>query len=153
MDPTYAGFLVWVQTLMGVPVDQMPDDATLQAAYDEALNLAYYQLAGIPCQPAPSPTIYALAVYNLAGAILMEIAIDNPDSTFWEDLRTKFGINSFVPGLINQAHDQHTGEGMSIPPQLLNGLTLFDLQLLKTPWGRRYLMFAGQWGTIWGLTG
>ncbi len=152
MDPTYEGFLQWVQTLMGVPVNQIPDDATLQAAYDEALNLAYINLVLIPSQPT-SPSIYALAVYNLAGAILMEIAVDNPDSTFWEDLRSKFGINSFTPGLINSAHDQHTGEGMSIPPSLINGLTLLDLQLLKTPWGRRYLMFAGQWGTIWGLTG
>jgi hypothetical protein len=152
MDPTFAGFKQWVQTLMGVPVDQIPNDDTLQAAYDEALNLAYYLLAAIPSQPT-SPSIYALAVYNLAGSILMEIAVDNPNSTFWEDLRNKFGINSFTPGLINSAHDQHTGEGMVIPPSLLNGLTLFNLQLLKTPWGRRYLMFAGQWGTIWGLTG
>jgi hypothetical protein len=107
-------------------------------------------LASIPSQPT-SPTIYALCVYNLGGAILLEIAQDDPNSTYWADLRDKLGVNAFTPGLINSAHDQHTSESMMIPNQLQN-LTLWDLQLLKSPWGRRYLMFAGQWGTIWGLT-
>jgi hypothetical protein len=148
--PTFAGFKAWVAAIMGVPSGSMPDDTTLQAAYDEALNLAYLELQGVPSQSS-SMSIYAMAVYNLGGAILVEIAMDNPNSTYWQDLRNGLNINNFTPGLINSAHDQGTSQGMYILP-VFSGLTMFNLQLLKTPWGRAYLMFAGQWGPIWGLT-
>jgi hypothetical protein len=149
-DPTIEGFTVWVEAVMGVPTGDMPDSSTLQVAFDQALNLAYIGLQGVPAQ-STSLTIYAQAVYNLGGAMLLEIAMDNPNSTYWSDLRNKLGINSFVPGLVNQAHDQGTGEGMYILP-IFAGLTMLGLQLIKSPWGRNYLMFAGQWGPIWGLT-
>lgn len=149
-SPTFAGFKAWVSAVMGVPSGNMPDDTTLQVAYDEAINLAYLGLANIPSQ-STSMSIYAMAVYNLGGAILVEIAQDAQNSTFWGNLRKEFQINSLVPGFITQAHDQGTGEGMFVITQL-QGLTLFGLQLAKTPWGRQYLMFAGQWGTLWGLT-
>ena len=154
-DPTFAGFQWFVQYFMAVPADAMPDVTVLQACYDQANNLAYYGLAYVPSQPS-SPTIYAFAVYNLAAAILAQTAIDNPDApppynTYWSTFQASRGLNNFVAGLINQAHDQGTGEGTYILPQLA-GMTLFDLQLTKTPWGQQYLMFAGEWGTIWGLT-
>jgi hypothetical protein len=135
---------------MGVPLSAMPGDITLQMAFDEAINLAYLGLQGVPSQ-STTMSIYAQAVYNLGGAILVEWAVDNPNSTYWQDLRNKLGIYNFVGGITNQAHDQGTGEGMYVLPQFA-GLTLFGLQLLKTPWGRAYLMFAGQWGPLWGLT-
>jgi hypothetical protein len=53
--------------------------------------------------------------------------------------------------MVNQASDQGTSEGLFIPAQIQN-MTLMDLQLAKSPWGRAYLMIAGQWGTIWGIT-
>ncbi|HEY7414005.1 MAG TPA: hypothetical protein VH593_02340 [Ktedonobacteraceae bacterium] len=148
--PTYDGFVAWVTAVMGIPTGNMPDDATLQVAYNEALNLAYLQLACIP-SVSTTMSIYAMAVYNLGGAILVEIAQDAQNQSFWADLRNKFQINSMLPGFITQAHDQGTGEGMYIIKQL-EGMTLFGLQLMKTPWGRMYLMIAGQWGTLWGLT-
>jgi hypothetical protein len=128
----------------------MPNDYTLQVAYDTSLNLAYYGLATVPSQPT-SPSLYAVAVYNLGGAMLLEIAQDTPPSTYWTDLRTKLGINSFVFGLITAAHDQGTSDSLYIPESIRN-MTLLDLQLAKSPWGRMYLMLAGEWGTIWGLT-
>jgi hypothetical protein len=149
-NPTFDGFKAWVAAVMAVPDASMPDDTTLQVAYDQALNLAYLQFANIPSQ-STTMSIYAQAVYNLGGHYLVEFAMDNPGSTFWTDLRNKFGIYNFTGGLTNQAHDQGTGEGMYILPQFA-GLTLLGLQLLKTPWGRAYLAFAGQWGPIWGLT-
>lgn len=149
-DPTFEGFQAWVSAIMGVPDTAMPDVTTLQVAYDQAINLAYIGLQGVPSQ-STSMTVYAQAVYNLGGAMLLEFAMDNPNSTFWTDLRNKLGINSFSPGLINQAHDQGTGEGMYILKQL-EGLSLWGLQLIKSPWGRAYLMFAGEWGPIWGIT-
>jgi hypothetical protein len=135
---------------MGVSDIDMPDDTTLQVAFNQALNLAYLGLQSIPSVSA-SVTIYAQAVYNLGGHYLVEFAIDNPNSTYWTDLRNKFGIYNFTGGLVSQAHDQGTGEGMYILP-IFAGMTMMGLQLLKTPWGRAYLAFAGSWGPLWGLT-
>ena len=154
-DPTFAGFQWFVQYMMAVPPAAMPDVTVLQACYDQAINLAYWGLQTVPGQ-STSPTIYAFAVYNLAAAILAQMALDNPNApppynTYWSTLQQQFGLNNFLAGLINQAHDQGTGEGTYILPQLA-GMTLWNLQLTKTPWGQQYLMFAGEWGSIWGIT-
>jgi hypothetical protein len=149
-DPTIEGFTAWVSAVMGVSAGDMPDPTTLQVAFDQALNLTYLGLQGVPSQ-VTTMSIYAQAVYNLGGHYLVEFAVDNPNSTFWTDLRNKFGIYNFTGGLTNQAHDQGTGEGMYIFP-IFAGMTMLGLQLLKTPWGRAYLAIAGSWGTLWGLT-
>lgn len=150
-DPTYTNFVWWVQNVMAVPDEDVPSDGQMQWAYNQAINLAYWGLTLVPSQPG-TPSIYSMAVYNLGGHFLVEFAVDDPGSTYWSDLRQSFGLNSFTPGLINSAHDQGTGEGMAIPPSILNGMTLLDLQLAKTPWGLAYLELAGQWGPIWGIT-
>jgi len=140
-DPTFAGFQWFVANMAGIPASEIPDVTVLQACYDQAINLAYWGLETVPSQ-STSPSIYAFAVYNLATDILVEIAWDDPNgtSTYWTDLRNKLGLNSMNFGIITSATDQ------------IKGMTLMDLQLAKTPWGRRYLMFAGQWGAIWGIT-
>jgi hypothetical protein len=151
-DPTFAGFQWFVATIMGVPSGSMPPNDWLQIAYDEAINLTYYALASVPSQPT-TPSIYAFAVYNLGCAFLLEYAQDDPTTgdTFWSTLRNKLGIDSFLSGLITSAADQGTAESTYIPEQI-KGMTLMDLQLAKSPWGRKYLMIAGQWGSIWGIT-
>jgi hypothetical protein len=151
-DPTFAGFQWFVANMAGIPASEIPDVTVLQACYDQAINLAYWGLETVPSQ-STSPSIYAFAVYNLATDILVEIAWDDPNgtSTYWTDLRNKLGLNSMNFGIITSATDQGTSESTFIPDQI-KGMTLMDLQLAKTPWGRRYLMFAGQWGAIWGIT-
>jgi hypothetical protein len=153
-DPTFAGFQWFVATIMAVPSVSVPPDDWLQIAYDEAINLTYYGLCTVPSQPT-TPSIYAFAVYNLWCAFLLEFAQDdtttNPPQTFWTTLRNQLGVNSFSAGLITSAADQGTADSMYIPEQI-KGMTLMDLQLAKSPWGRKYLMIAGQWGSIWGLT-
>jgi hypothetical protein len=115
-----------------------------------------------PIQPTPSPyewktmSIYAIAVYNLGGAFLCEIAQDDPSlppplNTYWADLRTKLNLNSFNYGMVTSASDQGTSAGQQIPSQIAD-MSMFNLWLMKTPWGRMYLMLAGQWGNIWGLS-
>jgi hypothetical protein len=171
MDPTYQGFVLWVQQIMAVPQASMPSAIWLQTAYAESLNLTYVGLACVPSvsgnifpyveqpinppnpppPPFTPPSIYATAVYNLGGAILVDIAQDTPPSTYWSDLRNSMNINGFQPGIINSAADQGTSETTFVPDSL-KGLTLFDLQLLKTPWGRAYLAIAGLWGALWGIT-
>jgi hypothetical protein len=169
--PTFAGFQWFVAHIMGIPSASIPTDDYLQIAYDQSVALTYWGLATIPTpnsgfiwmmnpiMPPPSipgtPSIYAFAVYNLGCAFLLEFAQDDPDAdppqTFWTNLRNQLGLNSFTAGLITSAADQGTAESMYIP-DAIKGMTLMDLQLAKSPWGRKYLMFAGQWGSIWGLT-
>jgi hypothetical protein len=153
-EPTFAGFQWFVTNIMAVPSGSMPPASWLQVAYDEAINLTYWALDTVPSQPT-TPSIYAFAVYNLGCAFLLEFAQDDsttqPPGTFWNNLRNSMNINSFLSGLITSAADQGTAESTYIPEQI-KGMTLMDLQLAKSPWGRKYLMIAGQWGTIWGLT-
>ena len=150
MDPTFTGFIWWVTNMMGVPENDMPTNDVLQFAYDEAINIAYLGLATIPSQPT-SNSIYAMAVYNLAGAFLLQFAQDTPPSTYWSDLRSSLSINAFTPGIVQAASDQGTSDGLYIP-EVIKGMTLLDLQLAKSPWGQMYLMLAGQWGSLWGIT-
>jgi len=96
-------------------------------------------------------TIYDLAVYNLAADFLINFAPDQPGQTYFANARKDFKCMNFVPGVVSETHDEATGE------TLLNGdfmktLTLSDLQRLKTPWGRQYLMFAQSFGTLWGIS-
>ena len=179
-DPTLAGFTVWVYGVMGVPQTALPPNSPyLALAYDTSVNLVYVGLKQVPntSQPRPmsaphpehpidppqtvmvrSPSIYSLAVYNLGGHILCTIAQDDPNAfppqeppTFWADLRDKLQMNVMSYGMVNSASDQGTSASQQIPNQIAD-LTLFGLDLLKTPWGRFYLMIAGQWGTLWGLS-
>jgi len=115
-------------------------------------------VGGNPNPPAPLaadpgyPSYYAWAVYNLAGHFLIMFAQDTPPSTYFADLRDKYGMNTFVPGVIQASHDQGTGQAF-IVPDFVKNMTLADLGYLKTPWGRFYMGLAQAYGpTIWGLT-
>ena len=177
VDPSLARFTQWVYTFMGVPQTALPPDSPfLQMAYDESINLVYRGLKLVPnySNPPPyidsrvdppvsvqrpkSPSIYAICVYNLGGHILATIAMDDPDATpptdpptFWADLRAKLKMNEASLGLVTSASDQGTSAGQQIPSQIAD-MTLMGLDLMKTPWGRRYMQIAGQWGTLWGIS-
>lgn len=148
--PNFTDFQAWVANMMGVPADAMPDVATLQMAYDESLNLALPDLATIPCQPG-TPSIYALAVYNLAASILVDIVQDVPPSTFWSDLRNRFNVTMFSFAIVTGAADQGTSKS-SIVPNFIQSMGPMDLWMMQTPWGRQYMMIAGAWGSIWGIS-
>lgn len=143
--PTQAGFLEWVRTRMGVPVDALPDDSVfITYAYDVALAVVNPALAAVP-------PIYMLAVYNLGGDNLVNFAPDIPPSTYWETLRTQFGTFDFLPGVVTSAGDQGTSSGL-LNPDFMKELTLANLQNLKTPYGRQYLAWAQSYGPLWGLS-
>ena len=162
VHPSIEGFTAWVFRVMGVPTGALaPDTPYLQLAYDEALNVAYVGLAWVPnwsIANPKSPSIYAIAVYNLGGHILASIAVDDPDAvppttppTFWADLRDKLQMNSLSIGFVTSASDQGTSAGQQIPNAIAD-MTLMGLDLMKTPWGRRYMTIAGQWGNLWGIS-
>jgi hypothetical protein len=113
----------------------------------------------MPPVPRIASSVYAIAVYNLAGHILVETAMDNPDAepppdnapTFWADLRKSLGVGAAVYGIVQSSSDQGTSSSLMIPDVIKN-MSLMDLDLMTSPWGRRYLQIAGQWGTIWGIS-
>jgi hypothetical protein len=144
--PSYIGYLNWIYTIMGVSpiiLDENNPAISLSLAMSMEFVNQYLNQA--------SPLLYTQAVYNLGGAILCSIAQDTPPSTYWTDLRTQLGLNSFTPGLINSAEDERTAAALYVPDGLKN-LTLADLLLLKTPWGRSYLAIAQSVGSMWGFT-
>ena len=149
-SPNYPDFTSWVASMMGVPADDMPGSDTLAMAYDTSLNIALPDLGSIPYQ-AGTPSLYALAVYNLGGAILVDIAQDDPDSTYWQNLRSKFNTSSYAWGVTSSASDQGTSTSMMMPG-FINNMMPLDLWLMATPWGRTYMQIAGGWGAVWGLS-
>jgi hypothetical protein len=152
MNPTLAGFTTFIASIMGISSSMLsPTDPAIALSYTLALETVNAALQAVPAISPSQPSIYTWAVYNLAGDTLINYASDVPPSTFFADMRTKLGINSFVGGIINSTGDQGTSEGMMIP-DAFKGLTIGDLQNLKTPWGRAYLAIAQKYGQLWGLS-
>jgi hypothetical protein len=166
-DPTLAGFTTWVYGPMGVPPSVLPTDSPyLQLAFDTSMNIVLSSAVSgggldlVPSQPT-SPSIYAIAVYNLGGHFLVNTAQDQIPpappppanaATFWSDLRKALGLDSSVLGFVQSTSDQGTSTSLMVPKQLQDA-SLMTLQLLKTPWGSAYSAIAGQWGpSIWGIS-
>jgi hypothetical protein len=162
VEATLAGFTEFIRTVMAVPVDALADDSIyIPMAYWPAQTLTndnLYIVGNVEAPPPQTqPTIRALAVYNLAGALLIDIAQDDPtapppDDTYWSTLRASMGLNGFSPGVVQSAADQGTSTGYKVS-SFFDNLTPGELQLVKSPWGRMYLTIASWYGpTIWGLT-
>jgi hypothetical protein len=149
--PTLPGYLRWIRDIMSVPPIVLPDNSPyIELSYDLSLEIVNMYIL------CASPVVYTQAVYNLGADYLVQMAQDNPnltppDNTYWTDLRASLGINSFLPGLVNQAADQGTSAGLQLLASMEN-LTIADLQQLKTPWGRVYLGLAQSVGSMWGIT-
>lgn len=232
--PNVADFATWVTNVMRVPAAYLPAGSPyLGYALNQALAVANLDLACLPTVPG-AYTLYDLACYNLAGALLAEYAPDQSypiasvswaggaasvttagpnavqpgDSlvlngispaayngpltaygfgpvrvsavpsatqfsypllpqppglvnvlpgaaateTYFATIRRQFKLASTVPGVIASTSDLSTSVSLD-NPDFMKGLTLENLQLLKTPWGRAYLSIAQKYGpTIWGLS-
>jgi hypothetical protein len=160
MGPTVAGFLTFVRTVMGIAAGVLPDSSpAIQAAYDYAIVVVNASLAGVP-SPATSPSIYAQAVYNLAGDALVNAALDvpggptvpgsSPPAPYFQALRQSFNIHGFVGGVISSTGDEGTNESMVVP-DAIKLFTMMNLQQLKTPWGRQYMAIAQSYGNLFGM--
>lgn len=154
---TVAGYLDFIRNNMQVPISALPDNAPAVlmslAISVEIVNPALKLVAphGVPSLGYVGPNIYELAVYNLAGDNLINFAPDQQGQTFFANARKSYGTNSFVAGVISATADEGTSESLMVP-DVLKGLTMANLQNLKTPWGRTYLSFAMQFGTLWGMS-
>ncbi|WP_369065305.1 hypothetical protein [Burkholderia gladioli] len=124
----------------GVPEADLPNNSQyLQWAFTMAMNLALVAPCSVPS------IVYVLAVYNLGMHRLLKVAQDIPPSTFFSQQRTVFKMMAFTAGVIQSSSDESTSNSMVVP-EFFKNLTLQDLDLLKTPWGREYLAYAQQFG-------
>jgi hypothetical protein len=154
-QPTVAGFTAFIRNIMGISTEVLPDDAAvIEYSFNISMAIVPYGLCRI------NGVIYFSAVYNLAGDRLLNFAQDVPDAPpvqgsdppmpFFAFTRKQYGINSFVAGVIESASDESTSESIAVPDSLRN-LTIGDLNNLKTPYGRQYLSYAQDMGTLWGI--
>jgi hypothetical protein len=168
-QPTLAGFITWVRTVMGVPSPVLPDNAPvlgMALAVSMAIVNPALRCVAIPQVDAAGValnsgglTIYVLAVYNLGGSNLLAYAQDAADAPifedklpYWQFLRKKFNTFGFVSGVIQSTGDESTNSSLVVQDAAKN-FTLANLQQLKDPWGRQYLAFAQSYGpSTWGIS-
>lgn len=219
---------------MGIPSNYLPDDSpSIQHAYDHSLqtvNMDLIVVWGPQGSNQTSWSQYELAVYNLAGHILIEFAQDqvyplaslsfsggvvsgatstasgllpgnqvkivnvsplayagppnlgyvvvqatpttssfqynlasNPGTatllagaavqqTLFATARQKFRLGQFFPGMVSTSSDVSTSVGLE-NPDFMRGLTIENLQLMSTPFGRAYMAIAQKAGpAVWGVS-
>jgi hypothetical protein len=96
--------------------------------------------------------LFQLAVYNFGLDRLMNYAQDVPNQTYFKDRRADYRIYNLNAGLPAEVSDQGSSTGL-VNPEFMEKLTLQDLQMTKTPWGRRYIEIAQAFGpVVWGVT-
>lgn len=98
-----------------------------------------------------SSQLYVLGVYNLGADRLINYAQDVPDQTYFFDQRKDYAIFRPSAGLPSSANDGGTAVGI-LNPEWMKTMTLQDLQTMKTPFGRRYMEIAQNFGVIWGMS-
>lgn len=142
MTTSLSGFIAFVRSDMGVTAEQVPDDSqSLSLAFSGAVEWVNRDIEAVV------PNLYTVAVYNLAASFLVNYGIES----VFADFRSKFGLNDFKAGVITGAGDNATS-AQRLVPEFFKDLSLADLQMLQDPWGRRYLMIAQQFGSLWGLS-
>lgn len=137
-----SGFIDFVRTDMDINSTQVPDDSqSISLAYGGAVEWVNPDIEMV------MPLFYATAVYNLAASFLVNYGTESALA----DAREKLKLNDFSAGVIAGASDNATS-AQRLVPDFFKDLSLADLQMLKDPWGRRYLMIAQQFGSLWGLS-
>lgn len=153
MDPTLAGFIAFIQNVMGISATYLPTNSPVIAiAFNVAMTLTNSDLQLVPNYDPTQNSIYALAVYNLGGDRVVNFAPDQAGQNYFANLRASLNVAGFVSGVISSSSDEGTSQSL-ITPEAMKNLTFRDLQTLKTPWGRTYMGLAQAYGpAIWGLS-
>lgn len=144
--PTLTGYVSFIRNIMGIDTTLLPDGSpVIEFTYNLALNICTDLLAVIP--QIPGQFLYITAVYNLAGDSLLTYAVDQPGQNFFSQAQQKYQLKSFVSGVVSFAGDEGTQSTLTVP-ESLKGLTIGNLQNLKTPYGRTYLQIAQDFGSL-----
>lgn len=142
MTTSLSGFIEFVRSDMGVSAEQVPDgSSSLSMAYGGAVEWVNRDIEMV------MPNLYAVAVYNLAASFLVNYGTES----VFSDLRESLKLNNLHVGVISSASDDSTS-AQRLVPDFFKDLSLADLQMLQDPYGRRYLMIAQQFGSLWGLS-
>ena len=124
----------------GVPTADLPTDSPyLQWAFTLASDTVLIPPGDMP------PILYVLAVYNFGMHQLVKMAQDQAGQDFFANARKNFNLTAFSAGVLSATSDNGTSSTLTVPESMQN-LTLQDLDLLRTPWGREYLMYAQSYG-------
>lgn len=171
MQPTLAGFLLFLRNVVGIPTTVLPDNSIyIGWAFAVASAIVNPQLQGIPIPTADSTgaqltggvsySIYSQAVFFLGADNIFNYAqdlpnapkIDGGDLPYFQFYRKTWNINGFVSGVIQSSSDQGTSQSLVVQ-EAAKAFTLANLQNLKTPYGRTYLGLAQSYGpSTWGIT-
>jgi hypothetical protein len=129
------------------PAPASAAEASTAATYSPYLAWAFIGAVGVTLAPPPCmpPILYVMAVYNYGMHKLLKIGQDQAGQTFFSDQRKAFNLLSFKAGPVGASADQATSQTL-VTPDFLKGLTIGDLDLLLTPWGREYLDYSQQYG-------
>lgn len=129
------------------PAPEATVSASTADAYSPYLQWAFIGASAVTLVP-PScmpPILYVMAVYNYGMHKLLKIGQDQPGQQFFTTQRTAFNLLSFKAGPVGASADQATSSTL-VTPDFLKGLTMGDLDLLLTPWGREYLDYSQSYG-------
>lgn len=144
--PTLSGYVSFIRNIMGINTTILPDNSPyIEFSYNFSLNICTDLLTCIP--QIPGEFLYITAVYNLAGDTLLTYAVDQPGQTFFTQAKQKYQLNTFVSGVVTFAGDEGTQSSLTVP-DAMKGLTIGNLQNLKTPYGRMYLQIAQDFGSL-----
>lgn len=146
--PQYTYVASWTGSSgTATPAPTSAVEAATATAYSPYLQWALTMAEGVTLVP-PScmpPIMYVTAVYNYGMHKLLKIGQDQPGQTFFSDQRANFKLLSFKAGPVGASADQATSQTL-VTPDFLKGLTMGDLDLLLTPWGRDYLDYSQAYG-------
>lgn len=160
VKPTYEGWVQWVYSIMGVPSAWLPNDSPyLFYAYNTA-----YAIVNPVFQCVPGP-IFLQMIYNLAAHMLVTwaadpdpypngepyIIVDDVPYGYFQYIRKQNNILGFTTGVVTSSSDEGTSVSLLVPEAFKN-LTVDQLALTTTVWGRTYLGYAQRWNGPWGLS-
>ena len=148
--PNIADFLTFLATSVQSPATARPYSSPWPGyAFNQALLTVIRT-------PIAAGILYPLAVYNLATHILFAITPDVAGQNYFSLKRGTeaggFGLVQPSTGVVVASSDQGTSSTLA-QPKWASNITVGQLALMKTPWGREYLTYAQSAGpNVWGLT-
>lgn len=162
--PNLVDYQTFIADVMGIPPEYLsPTNPAIAGSLDTALATVNRAIQRV------SPWLYNQAVYNLAGNFLVNYAPDipgvfgkNPDGSemvdaneqpigYFENIRQRMDLTGFASGIVQSTADESTSASFVVPEAMKN-LSFQDLQVAKTPWGRRYIGIAQSFGAIGGIS-
>ena len=118
MNPTIAGFTVFIYQIMGISSSILPVNSPyIATAYQYALDIVSEYLGIV------SPDAYTSAVYNLAGHNLMVWAQDQPVQIA--------NVQASISGTTLNISAFNSGSSVALNASVSDGVTLFNATILQ----------------------